>query len=67
MPISEDLKHPRNFITKIARYEFVVDVPNSMTILPEMMPMALTMAQRRLTGVYNFTNPGTVSHNGKIR
>jgi dTDP-4-dehydrorhamnose reductase len=62
MPVSDDLFH-RNFVTKIAKYEKVVDVPNSMTILHEMLPASLAMAQKGLTGVYNFTNPGVISHN----
>ena len=34
-----------------------------MTILHEMLPASLAMAQAGLTGVYNFTNPGVISHN----
>lgn len=63
MPISSDLGNPRNFITKIARYEKVVNIPNSMTILDELLPISIEMAKRNLTGIYNFTNPGVVSHN----
>ncbi|KAJ4955744.1 hypothetical protein NE237_012527 [Protea cynaroides] len=63
MPISSDLSNPRNFITKIARYEKVVNIPNSMTILDELLPISIEMAKRNLTGIYNFTNPGVVSHN----
>jgi 3,5-epimerase/4-reductase len=62
MPISDDL-HPRSFITKIISYERVVNVPNSMSILTDLLPIALEMTRRRLTGVYNFTNPGVISHN----
>jgi 3,5-epimerase/4-reductase len=62
MPVSDDLSH-RNFVTKIAKYEKVVDIPNSMTILQEMLPASLAMAKKGLTGVYNFTNPGVISHN----
>ena len=62
MPLSDDL-NPRNFITKISKYEKVVNVPNSMTILTDCLPAALSMAKRKLTGVYNFTNPGVISHN----
>jgi 3,5-epimerase/4-reductase len=62
MPISDDLK-PRNFITKIAKYDHVVDIPNSMTILYDLLPTVPKFAQRNLTGVYNFTNPGVISHN----
>ncbi|GFZ06909.1 nucleotide-rhamnose synthase/epimerase-reductase [Actinidia rufa] len=63
MPISSDLSNPRNFITKITRYEKVVDIPNSMTILDELLPISIEMAKRNLTGIWNFTNPGVVSHN----
>jgi 3,5-epimerase/4-reductase len=62
MPVSDDLSH-RNFVTKIAKYEKVVNIPNSMTILHEMLPASLAMAKKGLTGVYNFTNPGVISHN----
>ncbi|KAJ6703658.1 DTDP-D-GLUCOSE 46-DEHYDRATASE-RELATED [Salix viminalis] len=63
MPISCDLANPRNFITKITRYDKVVNIPNSMTILDELLPISIEMAKRNLTGIYNFTNPGVVSHN----
>lgn len=62
MPISSDLDNPRNFVYKIARYERVVDIPNSMTVLDELLPLAIEGAVRGLTGIYNFTNPGVVSH-----
>jgi UDP-glucose 4,6-dehydratase len=63
MPISSDLNNPRNFITKISRYNKVVNIPNSMTILDELLPISIEMAKRNLSGIWNFTNPGVVSHN----
>lgn len=63
MPIVGDLTYPRNFITKIIKYEKVIDIPNSMTVLPELLPYSVTMAERKLTGIVNFTNPGAISHN----
>ena len=63
MPISSDLSNPRNFITKISRYNKVVNIPNSMTILEELIPISIEMAKRNLRGIWNFTNPGVVSHN----
>lgn len=63
MPISSDLSNPRNFITKISRYSKVVNIPNSMTILDELLPLSIEMAKRNLKGIWNFTNPGVVSHN----
>jgi 3,5-epimerase/4-reductase len=62
MPVSDDL-HPRNFVTKITKYEHVVDVPNSNTILHDLLPAAVALASHKDTGVYNFTNPGAISHN----
>lgn len=62
MPIASDL-HPRSFVTKITRYKKVVNIPNSMSILDDLLPLLIPMAERRLTGKYNFTNPGVVSHN----
>lgn len=55
MPISDDLFH-RNFVTKIVKCECVVNIPNSMTVLTEMLPASLAMAKKGLTGVYNVTN-----------
>lgn len=62
MPISDDLS-PRNFITKIASYDRVVDIPNSMTVLTELLPISLVMAERNIVGIHNFCNPGAISHN----
>lgn len=62
MPISDDLS-PRNFVTKIVSYNKVVNVPNSMTVLTDLLPVSLLMAEKNLTGIYNFCNPGAISHN----
>ncbi|KAK9867293.1 hypothetical protein WJX84_002945 [Apatococcus fuscideae] len=63
MPIVADLVYPRNFITKIIKYDKIVNIPNSMTVLPELLPMSIEMAKRNLTGIMNYTNPGCISHN----
>jgi len=62
MPIS-DFENDRDFITKITRYEKVVNIQNSMTILSDLLPIAFDMSVKKITGIYNFTNPGTISHN----
>jgi nucleoside-diphosphate-sugar epimerase len=55
--------HSRNFITKITSYERICSIPNSMTVLPDMIPIIIDMATRNVTGTVNLTNPGTISHN----
>lgn len=63
MPISDDVSHPRNFITKILTYSKICSVPNSMTVLPEILPIMIDMIKNKTTGTFNMTNPGTISHN----
>jgi len=62
MPISDDLSG-RSFVTKITKYAKVVNVPNSMTILHDLLPISVDMTKKGRKGVYNFTNPGAISHN----
>lgn len=62
MPITS--KHePRNFITKITKYEYICSVPNSMTVLDELLPYIIDMVKQKITGTINLTNPGLISHN----
>lgn len=62
MPISDDLS-PRNFVTKISKYERVVNIPNSMSVLHDLLPVSIEMTLHDCRGVFNFTNPGAISHN----
>ena len=62
MPVSDDL-HPRSFVTKISKYEHVVDIPNSNSILHDLLPCSVALALHQEVGIYNFTNPGAISHN----
>lgn len=64
MPIPGNLiDEERSFVYKILNYAKIVDVPNSMSVLPDLIPVLVDMAEKGLTGVYNFVNPGAVSHN----
>ena len=62
MPIT-GVMNPRNFITKITTYEKICSIPNSMTVLPELLPIALDMMINKKVGTINLTNPGLISHN----
>ena len=62
MPISAN-NNKRNFITKITTYEKICSIPNSMTVLPEILPIMAHMLETRETGTYNMTNPGLITHN----
>ena len=62
MPITDEF-NKRNFITKITTYEKVCSVPNSMTVLNDLIPVMIHMAMDNKTGTVNLTNPGLISHN----
>jgi nucleoside-diphosphate-sugar epimerase len=62
MPITSE-QNPRNFITKITSYAKICSIPNSMSVLDELIPIAVCMMKERYTGTYNFTNPGVIDHN----
>ena len=62
MPITGE-ENSRNFITKITNYEYICSIPNSMTVLPELLPLVLDMMKNKTVGTINLTNPGLISHN----
>jgi len=62
MPITPD-NSPYNFITKIVNYDRVVNIPNSMTVLPALLPKLVDMSIKKTTGTVNLTHPGAISHN----
>ena len=52
---------PRNLITKIKKYERVLDVQNSITYIPDFMEAAKKLIEKKATGIYNMVNPGSIS------
>jgi dTDP-glucose 4,6-dehydratase len=62
MPITGE-ENPRNFITKIINYKKICSIKNSMTVLPELLPLVFDMMKNKKTGTINLTNPGLISHN----
>ena len=62
MPITGE-ENKRNFITKIVNYEKICSIPNSMTVLPDLLPVVLDLIQKNHVGTVNLTNPGLISHN----
>ncbi len=62
MPITGEV-NPRNFITKITKYSKVCSVPNSMTVLDNLLPVMINYVINKKTGTVNLTNPGLITHN----
>lgn len=61
MPI-DAVVHPRNLVTKLTGYAQVIDVENSVTVVDDLVAVIAGLAERRATGVFHATNPGTVRH-----
>jgi dTDP-4-dehydrorhamnose reductase len=58
----DHLDQPRNYLSKLLRYERLLDARNSLTHLAEFVPAALAFATKRpVPGIYNVTNPGSVT------
>jgi dTDP-4-dehydrorhamnose reductase len=60
MPISTELD--KGFVGKIIHFKKVVNIPNSLTILDDLLPIAVDMTLREIKGNFNFVNPGALSH-----
>jgi dTDP-glucose 4,6-dehydratase len=62
MPIT-DTNGPRDFISKIKSYKRIYSVPNSMTVLPNVLPILLCLLHEgRFFGAFNAVNIGPMSH-----
>ena len=61
MPITSEV-NDRDFSTKIVRYEKICSLPNSMTVLDELLPLMVDMVLKKTSGTIQLTNPGVISH-----
>jgi 3,5-epimerase/4-reductase len=61
MPI-DSAPGTRNLITKLAAYKQVIDVANSVTVVDDLVQVVTQLLERRATGVFHVTNPGTMRH-----
>jgi dTDP-4-dehydrorhamnose reductase len=53
---------PRNYLTKLMRYQRLLDAENSLSWLPEFVAAGLQSLEQKLPyGIYNLTNPGSVT------
>lgn len=57
----DHIDHPRNYLTKLMRYDRLLEVENSISQLAEFCAACLACWERRVPfGAYNVTNPGSI-------
>lgn len=61
MPVSEELD--KGFVGKISKFKKLINIPNSLCVLEDLLPIAIDMTLKGIKGNFNFVNPGTISHN----
>jgi dTDP-glucose 4,6-dehydratase len=53
--------HPKNILAKMTVYSKFHDVPNSMTVVEDLVQVTGDLIKHRKTGLYNVVNPGLTS------
>ncbi len=61
MPL-QGSESPKNLLNKLLRYDKILSVPNSVTIMEDFMPFVQRVIEKRVTGVLNAVNPGAYEH-----
>lgn len=60
MPVSSK-NDPRNFINKIRGYDQIIDIPNSMTMMDDLVRCVDWAAKESKTGIFHVTNPQPIT------
>lgn len=66
MPILDE-DHPFDFINKIVSYERVIDMENSVSVIPSLLPFLRSTMESGRTGTINLVNPDPMSHTQMLR
>lgn len=61
MPI-DDRPGERNLISKLSKYNPIIDVQNSVTIVSDLIDVCYKLIQMRATGIFHAVNPGIMRH-----
>ncbi|MFA6307480.1 MAG: sugar nucleotide-binding protein [Patescibacteria group bacterium] len=54
--------HPANLLDKLSKYEKIIDVENSITIVDDMIDIFYQLLEKKAEGIFHVTNPGSIKH-----
>lgn len=54
--------HPKNLLAKLINYKKVIDIPNSVTYIPDFIKALKHLIEIHATGIYNIVNKGTLKY-----
>jgi len=54
--------HPANLLDKLSKYEKIIDVENSITIVDDMIDVFYQLLEKKAEGIFHVTNPGSIKH-----
>jgi 3,5-epimerase/4-reductase len=58
----DDRPHPKNVLDKLLRYRKVIDVPNSVTYIPDFVKAVKHLIKKDCRGIYNVVNKGAMRY-----
>lgn len=58
----DDRPHPRNILTKLINYKKVIDIPNSVTYIPDFIIALRHLMKINARGIYNVVNRGALRY-----
>ena len=54
--------HPKNLLTKLINYKKVIDIPNSVTYIPDFIRAVKYLIGAEASGIYNVVNKGALTY-----
>lgn len=60
--VLDNRPHPKNLLTKLIGYKKIIDIPNSVTYVPDFIKALKHLIEINADGIYNVTNKGALRY-----